>query len=175
MSKTRLTLAAAAAAAVTAVMAAGPAQAQTSTPQPVSGTTLNTLAIGAATPAVLTNFAPGQTATSLPSLLTVVSTGSWDLEASDATNDGHLAAAAVGCTGSQPSTNNQLNVVSSDAATTVGTVNHAAGQAVTSAGGLVADGALGNTLNVAYSLDLDATEQLLTNCVYSTTVTWTVQ
>ena len=108
-------------------MAAGPAQAQTSTPQPVSGTTLNTLAIGAATPAVLTNFAPGQTATSLPSLLTVVSTGSWDLEASDATNDGHLAAAALGCTGSQASTNNQLNVVSSDAATTVGAISELLG------------------------------------------------
>ena len=168
MRKTRLTLAAAT---VTALMAAGPAQAQLSTPQPVAGTTANTLAIGATTPAVLQNFAPGQTATSLaPSPMTVISTSGWTLQAADAPNGGHLQAAAVGCAGSAAQTANQLEVTSSGAG-----VTHLGQQVIGTTGVSVATGSLAQVFDVSYSLDLDPTEQLLSGCVYETEVTWTVQ
>ena len=172
--KTRLTLAAAVA---TAALAAGPAHAQTSTPQPVTGTTISSLAIGAATPAVLNNFGPGQTATSLPSLLTVIATGNWSVSAADATNDGHLVKNGLNaaCASSAAQTANQLQVVSADSASTIGAVTHQAQQVVDTTASQVANGALANSFDVSYSLALGGAEQLVALCDYSTTVTWTVQ
>src|SRR5881398_3553690 len=59
--------------------------------QPISGTVLSTLGMTVSGPVVLTNFAPGQTATG-SGTITVLSTGPWVLRVSDAngTNPGHL-------------------------------------------------------------------------------------
>ena len=175
MRKTRLTLVAAVA---TALMAAGPAQAQLSTPQPVTGTTISSLAIGAATPALLTNFGPNRTATSAPSLLTVIATGGWSVSAADAANDGHLIKNPLTpqCASSAGQTANQLQVLSSDnTASTIGPVAHQAQQVVDATASQVASGSLANAFDVSYSINLGAAEQLAALCDYSTTVTWTVQ
>src|SRR5207245_3114062 len=112
MRKTRSLAAALAIAGIAAF--AGPAQAATTGDQIVAGTTASTLALGVSQPTVaLVGFAPGQTATGSGALL-VTSTNPWTLKVADGTgNAGHLAAAALGCTGSEASTSNALSVTSS--------------------------------------------------------------
>src|SRR4051812_23866936 len=96
----RLAVVGLAAVAASAVFA-GNEMALTTGDQAVAGTTLSTLSLGVSTPAVpLTNFAPGNTATGSGAVV-VTSTNPWTLKAADsAGHAGHLAAAALGCTGS---------------------------------------------------------------------------
>jgi hypothetical protein len=141
--------------------------------QAVGGTTLSTLSLGVSTPAVaLGGFAPGSTATGVGALV-VTSTNPWALNAADATgNAGHLKAAALGCAGSEASTVNPLVVDTSGGSgstTSAGPIS-LSGTSVTVANGLFAD-----VVTTSYSLLLGDAETLLMGCVYSTTVTYTVQ
>ncbi len=172
MSKTRRLAVGLAAVAAFAAFA-GSASAATTGDQAVAGTTLSTLSLGVSTPAVtLTNFAPGSTASGTGALV-VTSTNPWTLKAKDsAGNAGHLAAAAVGCTGSEASTANAMSVTSSGllgSTTSAGAIN------LSGIDQQVANGAFSDTLTNAYSLILGNTETMLTGCAYSTTITYTVQ
>jgi hypothetical protein len=172
MFKTRRLAVGLAAVAATAALA-GSASAATTGDQAVAGTTLSTLSLGVSTPAVaLTNFAPGSTATGTGALV-VTSTNPWSLSASDsAGNAGHLKAAALGCTGSEPSTTNPLSV------TSTGVLPSTSSHGAVSLSGTnqpVASGSFADTLTNAYSLILGNTETMLTGCVYNTTITYTVQ
>jgi hypothetical protein len=168
----RLVVAGLATVAATAALA-GSASAATTGDQAVAGTTLSTLSLGVSTPAVpLTNFSPGSIATGTGAVV-VTSTNPWTLKAADsAGHAGHLAAAALGCTGSEASTANPLSV------TTTGLLGSSSSAGAVSLSGTaqnVATGSFADTLTNAYSLVLGNTETMLTGCAYSTTITYTVQ
>ena len=171
MRKTRTLAAALAIAGIAAF--AGPAQATTTGDQIVSGVTASTLALGISTPAVtLLNFAPGSTASGSGALL-VTSTNPWTLKVADGTgNAGHLAAAALGCTGSEASTSNAVGV------TSTGLLGGTASSGLKTISGVaqtVATGAFSDTVTNAYSLLIGSSESMLTGCAYTTTATYTVQ
>jgi hypothetical protein len=175
MRKTRTLVVAAGIVAALAIPAA--ANAATAT-QTVAGTTLSTLALAATPVALNTQFSPGQTASnSVPGAITVSSTGAWNLTAQDSTNGGHLASTAgLTCNPasgpqSAATTANQLNV--SIAGTLPGITTGAGTVQIGSSPSAVASGTLADSLLANYTLALGATEQLLTGCVYSTTVTYT--
>jgi hypothetical protein len=96
----------------------------------------------------------------------------WTMKASDAPHGGHMVSGGPSCVGSAAQTANQLSLsasgvlpsTNSAGAITVGTSSQ------TVAGGIVAD-----TVNVAYSLVIANTEVMRAGCVFSTTVTFTVQ
>jgi hypothetical protein len=167
--------------AVLAALAAftGSASAATSGSQLVTGTTLGTLALGVpATPAVLDHgFTPGSTATNTtPAALLVTATGNWTLTVDDSANNGHLVAAALGCTGSEASTAHQLQVQTAGGTSATNSASPVTVAApVGGVGATAATGSLANALTASYSLLIDPVEQMLTGCVYSTTVNWTVQ
>jgi hypothetical protein len=168
-----------AAVAACAALAGSASAATTSGSQIVTGTTLGSLALGVpATPAVLDNgFTPGSTATNTaPAALLVTATGNWTLTVDDAANNGHLVAAAAGCSGSEASTAHQLKVQTAggtSASNSASPVTIAA--PVSGVGATAATGNLANALTASYSLLIDPVEQMLAGCVYSTTVNWTVQ
>ena len=141
--------------------------------QSVGGTTLSTLSLGVSTPAVaLSGFGPGSIATGTGALI-VTSTSPWSLKAADATgNAGHLAAAALGCTGSEASTANALVV---DTTGGTGSTTSAGPVSVSGSSVQVANGLSADVITTDYSLSLGNTEVMLTGCAYSTTVTYTVQ
>src|SRR5260370_26260743 len=83
-----------------------------STGETITGTTLSSLSLTAGSGAILdpTHFAPGNTATGTGALVTVDTSPSWTLQVKDtaASNAGKLAAAALGCTGSDSHLTNPL-------------------------------------------------------------------
>lgn len=141
--------------------------------QQVGGTTLSTLSLGVSTPTVLlSGFAPGSVASGSGALL-VTSTNPWTLKAADATaNAGHLAAAPVGCTGSEAATVNQLVLNTSGGS---GSTASAGPVSLSGTSVAVANGLFADLVTTSYTLALGSTETLLTGCAYSTTVTYTVQ
>jgi hypothetical protein len=97
----------------------------------------------------------------------------WTLKAADTTgNAGHLAAAAVGCAGSEPRTANALTASASGA---IGTTHGSGAVSVDAASKTVATGVVADTVTVSYTLPIGGTEVMRAGCVYSTTVTYTVQ
>lgn len=177
MRKTRLIAAAVATAAFAA--AAAPAGAVTVGGQTVAGTTTGNLALGVPTvAAALTNFTPGGggASTAVSSPFVVTATGNWKLFVGDGTgNGGHLAAAALGCPGSEAQTVHQLVATTSGGTSVTHDGPVTVGPLGSGVGTQIAHGSLANTVLVDYSLAIDATEQMLTGCVYSTDTTWTVQ
>lgn len=136
------------------------------------------LGLTAGTPTVaLSPFQPNSTATGTGTLLPVTG-GAWTLQAS-ALSSGFLTAAATGCAHSEATLAHPLTV-------TVTAGIGIAGGAVTSSGAIALSGSnqtvatgsgtiLTGSLNTAYSQSIGTTEVLLAGCVYSTTVTFTLQ
>lgn len=150
--------------------------------QLVSGTTLSTLALTAATPATFgTTLAPGATSNSTGGTLVATSTSpSWALQVKDQAvgTPGHLVAAGVGCTGSASSLAN---------AVTVNVTPAVANGSITSAGATTVSGSnsgvlsaanvllAATTFNTAYQQVVGAAELLTAGCVYSLSATYTIQ
>jgi hypothetical protein len=172
MFKTRRLIVGLAAVAACAAFAGSASAANLTGNQIVGGTTLSTLSLGVSTPAVtLSNFGPGQTASGSGNVV-VTSTNPWSLTASDSTNGGHMAAVALGCTGSEATTSHALSVA------TTGLLGGTTSDGPVSLSGTdqeVAHGSFADTLTNAYSLLIDPTEVMLTGCAYNTTITYTVQ
>jgi hypothetical protein len=137
--------------------------------QPVSGTTLNVLGLAVSAPVVLTNFAPGQTATGT-GVVTVVSTGPWVLR----THDGGASATAgrmLRTTGSGGAAALAQALHWSAAPTLGGT---GASGNLTGSSVVASSGTLSDVVNVSFSQPIGASEQLVSGNVYQVTVTWTV-
>ena len=115
---------------------------------------------------------PGQTTTFTPTAIAVVApNGNWGLTVSDATNGGKLAAAAVGCAGSDAQLTNSLSY-SASAAIGNKSGTGVVGTAASSVVGSVTS--LSDTVNVTYSVGVPAAQQLKAGCVYSTTLAYTL-
>lgn len=150
--------------------------------QVVSGTTLSTLALTAATPATFgTTIAPGATANSTGGTLTATSTSpSWSITVADqaAGTPGHLVAAGVGCTGSASSLANAASVtvtpvIANGSITSAGakSLSGSATQVVSAANALLA----ATVFTTAYQQVVGSSEILTAGCVYSLTATYTIQ
>lgn len=144
----------------------------------VSGTTTGTLALANGTGATfLTNFTPGGTATASGSLTATDTSPSWTLSVKDAaaTNAGHMAAAASGCTGSDASLTNALQTHVTSAlggVTSAGPVSiSGTNQTVASA---TAQALAASVLTTAYTQVIPSTQVMVTGCAYSLTATYTL-
>jgi hypothetical protein len=132
----------------------------------------------AATPAVLSDFAPASSATGSGALTVSDTSGTWTLQAEDqGSGAGHMTAAAVGCTGSDAQLADplQLSVTNlPSGAVSGGTISlSATNQTVASAtdqSALVAD-----VLTTNFTQPIPATELMRVGCLYSLTVTFTLQ
>jgi hypothetical protein len=150
--------------------------------QLVSGTTLSTLALTAATPATFgTTLAPGATSNSTGGTLVATSTSpSWALQVKDQAvgAPGHLVAAGVGCTGSAANLANAVTVTVTPAVAN-GSITSTGSQTVTGSnvGVLSAANVLlaATTFNTAYQQVVGSSELLTAGCVYSHTATYTIQ
>jgi hypothetical protein len=132
------------------------------------------LGLGVSTPSVtLANFGPGLQASGTGVLSVSGVLTPWTLKVADGSGHaGHLAPAAVGCVGSGPQTANALSVSASGL---LPTTNGAGAVLIGSGSATVANGSATDTVNVTYALDVGRTEVMRAGCVYSTTVTYTVQ
>ena len=144
----------------------------------VTGTTLGTLSLANGTGAVLSPFAPGQTGTGTGSLIATDTSPSWTLSVKDtaASNAGHMAAGATGCTGSDPSLTNALGVSVTSA---LGGVNSAGQKSVSGTDQAVASATnqllAANVLTTNYQQVIPSTQVMITGCIYSLTATYTLQ
>jgi hypothetical protein len=131
------------------------------------------LGLGVSTPSVtLANFAPGQQASGTGALTVSGVLTPWTLKVADGSGHaGHLAPAVVGCAGSELQTVNALSVTASGLLPTT----NGAGAVIGAGSATVANGVATDTVNLAYRLDVGGTEVMRAGCVYSTTVTYTVQ
>jgi hypothetical protein len=135
--------------------------------QPVSGTVVSTLGMSVSGPVVLTNFAPGQTATG-SGTVTVLSTGPWVLRISDAngTNPGHLLRTS--------GTSGETALVQPLDWSTSPTLGTGHNGALNGTATVAASGTLSDSVAVNYSQVIGSTELLATGSVYSLTATWTI-
>lgn len=163
----------AAAAALGALAIAPSAQAQVQT-QDITGAGVNTLSLGAPVGGgVLTPLTPGSTATSLlPAEFAVISpTGPWNLKVREDGGDGHMSAGALGCDDSDPVLDAALDYAGDPVVGASATVNG------TLSGGdtlVASDSSLADTVEISYSQDVGATEQIQGLCEYSVTATYTL-
>jgi hypothetical protein len=149
-----------------------------STPEILSGTTAGTLAIAAGSPVLFsTNFSPGNTATQTGAVTATDTSPSWSLKAKDAgAGAGHMVAAAVGCTGSDAQLSNATQVsltsvlpgVTPDAAISLSGTDQ---QVASATSQLLA----ANVLVTHYSINIPSVQTMLTGCIYSQNVTYTLQ
>ena len=131
------------------------------------------LGLGVSVPSLaMTNFAPGNTATASGSLVVSGVLSPWTLKASDSVNAGHLVSSGATCAGSETQTVNPLSLSASGL---LPTTNSAGTITVGTSPQTVANGSAADTVNVSYSLVIDRTEIMRAGCVFSTTVTFTVQ
>lgn len=142
------------------------------------------IGISAATPATFgTTLAPGASVTSTGGSVTVTSllglTG-WTLSVKDATaGAGRLQAAGVGCSGSASQLANRVRIYTPNPG--YSSLSVAADHAVTGADTTVATYSplvtllSSVTLTTQFTQDVGAGEILRAGCVYSTTITYTVQ
>ena len=130
--------------------------------------------IGAGSPTVLlSNFGPGRTASGTGSLTITALATAWTLTVADTTGHaGKLAPAAAGCTGAESLTGNPLSVSVSGL---LGSTTSSGTKTISASQQTVATGNGTDTLAASFSLPIGATERMPTGCVFSTTVTWTVQ
>jgi len=155
---------------------ASPASASTTT-QPVAGTTLSDISIAIGTPlSAFTNFNPGGTATASGTLIATDTSASPALTVQDAATGtpGHMLAAGTGCTGSETSLTNALQVTVSSTGWTsaTGSPLSISGTAQTIANAAAPQSA--STLTTGYTQSIGAGEAMLTGCVYSLTATYTL-
>jgi hypothetical protein len=148
-----------------------------STPELVQGTTTSTLALTAGTGALFTTFGPGVTASQTGALTATDTSPSWTLTARDAgSGAGHLVAAATGCSGSdsQIANSTQVKVDSLvSGVTSAGTITlSGTDQTVASSTTALLASSL---LTSHYSVVIPSTEKMLTGCIYSQNVTYTLQ
>lgn len=149
----------------------------TSTTDTVTGTVQSDLAIAVSTPATAfaTNFQPGGTATSSGALTVTDTSATPTLTAVDSTstsNNGHMQAAATGCTGSEAFLANPLKVGIVSATGLTGSTISLSGtpQTVATASAPVAAA----VWNTSYSQTIGSTETMTAACVYNVTVTYTL-
>jgi hypothetical protein len=131
------------------------------------------LGIGINTPTVAMNLSPGSTAAGSGAVAITPGVGTWRLSISDSTgNAGHLVPGPTGCAGAQAQTTNAL------IATTTGLLptNTSAGPVtVGSSPKEIAHGTALDTVTVGFSLFVPNTERMPAGCVFSTTLTYTLQ
>ena len=131
------------------------------------------LGIGISTPTVaMSSFAPGMTASGSGGIVVSGVLAPWTLKASDSAHAGHMVPGTAGCTGSAPQTANAMTLSGSGS---IGTTNSAGVVTVGTSPQTVANGIVADTVNVTYTLVIGRTEVMRAGCVYSTTVTFTVQ
>lgn len=170
-------------AAVSALAVAPAANADT-LGQAVSGTTLGTLALTAETPALFgTTLSPGTTSHSSGGTITAVDTApSWTLSVKDSVqaNDGHMQAAAIGCTNSETALANRAfvtvtPVVANPSITSAGSVEVTGSSGVGSTVASASAVPLAATVfTTAYDQAVNANEVLQSGCAYSMTNTFTL-
>jgi hypothetical protein len=127
----------------------------------------------ASTPVALAGIAPHSTAAG-SGTLTPVTTSSWTLQAS-ATNAGHMTAAGTGCTNSEPTLASPLQVTVAGA---IGGLSSAGAISLSGSNQTVATGSSSisaGLFTTTYSQPIATTETLLAGCLYSITVTYTLQ
>jgi hypothetical protein len=131
------------------------------------------LGLGVNTPTVAMNLTPGATASGSGVVIVTPGLGTWQLSISDTSgNNGHLKPAAIGCSGAQPLTTNPLTAQATDLL--LG--NNSDGPVTVAATPKrIASGVLGDTLTVQFSLPLPNTERMPAGCLFSTTLTYTLQ
>jgi hypothetical protein len=135
------------------------------------------ISISAGPGAALSPFDPGKTATASGSLTATDTSLSWTLQAQDAgSGAGSMVASAGGCSGSDHKLTDplQVNVTSGLGGVT------SAGQITLSSSNQTVASASNQLLNAAvlttnYSQTLPATQVMLAGCVYTITVTYTLQ
>jgi hypothetical protein len=132
------------------------------------------LGLGVSTPSVtMANFGPGFTATGSGVLVVSGVLTPWTLKAADTTgNAGHPASSGVACTGSEART---VDPLTATAAGVLGTTSSAGALTIGASQATVATGVAPDTVTVNYSLAIGKTELMRTGCLFSTTITYTVQ
>lgn len=131
------------------------------------------LGIGISTPSVtLAGLAPGQTASGSGTVTVTGVPAPWTLKVADPAHAGHLRPGAVGCSGSEAQTVNPLSV---SAGGLLPTTNSSGTVVVGASPVTVATGSAADTVTASYSLVVGPTEVMGAGCVFSTTVTFTVQ
>lgn len=131
------------------------------------------LGLGVSTPTVAMNLSPGSTASGSGTVVVTPGLGTWHLSVADTTGHaGHLVPGVVGCTGAQAQTTNVLTATASGLV--VG--NASTGPVTVGASPQeIAHGTLGDSVLVGLSLVIPNTERMPTGCVFSTTLTYTIQ
>lgn len=127
--------------------------------------------------AALSPFQVGKTATATGSLTATDTSGSWTLTAQDqGSGAGKMVAGTTGCSGSDPTLADPLQVSVTSAlggVTSAGTVSlSGSNQTVASA---TSQTLASNAFTTNYTQVIPSTEKLLTGCVYTITVTYTLQ
>ena len=166
--------------------------------EPVSGITSSSLALTASTGAAFaTNFAPGNTATTVGALTLVDTNPTWTLQVGDpGSGAGHMVAAGTGCTGSESQLSQPLAVnISVPGSTVLPTgngVNTTYGSYTYNGGSYVQVPAAASPATVAsnntggqllaadafttnYVQPIPSTDVMKALCSYSLTATYTLQ
>ena len=130
------------------------------------------LSIGVGTPPAPMDLAPGTTGSTTGTLLVTPGVGTWSVSVRDAANGGHLKPAAAGCAGAESQTVNSLTARAQGA---LGTTSSAGTKTVGTSAQAIATGTLADTLTVTYGLAILTSERMPAGCVFSTTLTFTVQ
>jgi hypothetical protein len=131
-----------------------------------------TIGVGSPT-VVLANFGPGRSASGSGTVTITAVATAWTLTVADTTGHaGKLAPAATGCTGAESLTANALRVSVSGL---LGSTVSNGTKTISGSAQTVATGNGSDSLTASFSLPVGATERMPTGCVFSTTVTWTVQ
>src|SRR4051794_8411362 len=149
-----------------------------STPELVQGTTAGSLAIAAGTGALMTTgFSPGSTASQVGALTVTDTSPSWTLKAKDAgTGAGKMVAAGTGCTGSDSQLTNATHV---SITSPLGGVTPNSEVTLSGSDQDVASASAqllaANVLVTHYSVVIPSAQTMLTGCVYSQNITYTLQ
>jgi hypothetical protein len=135
------------------------------------------LLLSAGPGASLSPFELGKTATATGTLAATDSSPGWTLTAKDqGSGAGKLVAGAAGCSGSDANLANPLQV---SVASSLGGVNSAGTISLSSGDQTVASASnqtlTNNTFTTNYTQVIPSTEKMRTGCVYSITVTYTLQ
>ena len=151
-----------------------------SIPQTVTGTALSQLTLTAGTPSAFTTFQAGSTGTATGALTATDTSPTWTLGVQDLSADGHMQAAATGCTGSASELGSPLQVTLSalpTGSTSAGQVTIPGKTASSATTVASATNALlaANVFTTTYSQAIPSNENLLAGCVYTLNATYTLQ
>ncbi len=135
------------------------------------------ISITAGPGAALTPFEPGKAATGSGALTATDTSPSWTLQAKDTgSGAGHMVSSATGCGGSDRTLSNPLQVTVTSmlpGATSAGQITLGGSNQTVASGSNQALAA--SVLTTSYSQAIPATETMLAGCIYSITVTYTLQ